>query len=35
MLAGVASIQLGHDLPRHVGHGLPAGDGARQVDLDG
>src|SRR6185503_17537827 len=35
MFACMVGVQLGHDLPRDIGHGTPAGDGARQIDLDG
>ena len=34
MVTSVAGIQLGDDLPRDIGHRVPARDGARQVDLD-
>ena len=35
MVASVAGIQIGDDLPRDIGHRVPACDCARQVDLDG
>jgi hypothetical protein len=35
VLTSVVGIQLGDDLPRDIGHRLPAGDRARKIDLDG